>query len=195
MLHTVPALLQILLKNVDNSDVNAVSAYREGKKQQQQPANKQPKKKQCIKCSAHNHSRKYCTVTNVHCDFCNMDSHSTVACFKKKNADQGKNGTNASTPTAVKTNTVQTRKLWCFQRSSGNMQPMITLLGQHAGSPNNSVYEINALADTRAEQCIMDKACFKAVTTKEIRLDRSNTFLSQMAQAPKLLVKLNSDSE
>ena len=42
------------------------------------------------------------------------------------------------------------------------MQPMITLLGQHAGDPNNGVFEIDALADTRAKQCIMDEACFKA---------------------------------
>ena len=58
------------------------------------------------------------------------------------------------------------------------MQPMVTLLGQPCSNLNNSVFKVDALADTGAEQCIMDEACFKAIPGHEIKLDQSNTFIS-----------------
>ena len=61
---------------------------------------------------------------------------------------------------------------------SGKKQPMVTLLGQLCNNPDNDVFEVDALADTGAEQCIMDETCFKAIPRNEVKLDWSNTLIS-----------------
>merc|ERR1712015_178829 len=53
-----------------------------------------------------------------------------------------------------------------------------TLLGQSCSHHNNSVFEIEALNNTGAAQCIMDETCFKAIPGQKIQLKQSNTFLS-----------------
>ena len=164
---------KILRGKVDGADVNAVSTYKSNKKQ---PTTEQQKRR-CRRCGG-NHEKKDCEVKNVHCSFCNVDSHNTTICFKKKRADKEKTGTNNPNPSAVSTNTMQSQRDWCFQMGSGKKQPMVTLLGQLCNNPDNDVFEVDALADTGAEQCIMDETCFKAIPRNEVKLDRSNTFIS-----------------
>ena len=89
---------------MDGADVNAVSTYKTNKKQ---PATEQQKRR-CKRCGG-NHEKKDCKVKNVHCSFCNMNSHNTTICFKKKKAKKEKNGTNDPNPSAVSTNTMQSQ--------------------------------------------------------------------------------------
>ena len=74
---------KILKGKVDNTGVNAVSTYKANKRQ---PTNDQPKKQQCKRCGE-SHQNRYCDSKNLHCDFCNVKSHNTVVCFKKKRAE------------------------------------------------------------------------------------------------------------
>ena len=94
---------KILRGKVDSTDINAVSAYKASKRQL---ANKQPKQQQCKRCGE-SHQKRFCKAKNLHCSFCNTNSHNTVMCFKKKKADKGKNGTDEPTSSAVSTNTMQ----------------------------------------------------------------------------------------
>ena len=158
---------------MDNTGVNAVSTYKANKRQ---PTNDQPKKQQCRRCGE-SHQRRYCDSKNLYCNFCNVNSHNTVVCFKKKRAEQGKNGTDEPTPSAVSTNAMQSRRDWLFHVSSGSKQPMVRVLGQPCSDLNSSIFEVDALADTGAEQCIMDKACFRAIPGCKVKLDQSNTFI------------------
>ena len=54
---------------------------------------------------------------------------------------------------------------------SSNRQPMVTLLSQPCSDLNNSVFEVDTLAITGAEQCIMDEMCFKAIPGNKVKLN------------------------
>ena len=47
---------------------------------------------------------------------------------------------------------------------------MILLIGQQQDTGNPNVFEVEALADTGADKCIMDKAAWKAIPGKKANL-------------------------
>ena len=65
---------KILSRKVDNADINAVSAYKASKKQ---PANEQTRQQKCKRCGE-NHQKRFCKAKNLHCNFCNVNSHGAV---------------------------------------------------------------------------------------------------------------------
>ena len=55
---------------------------------------------------------------------------------------------------------------------------MITLIGQQQGTDNQNVFEIEALADTGADACIMDETKWKSIPGKRSRLRQCNMRLT-----------------
>merc|ERR1712015_48083 len=57
-------------------------------------------------------------------------------------------------------------------------KPLITLLGQQQDTDNQNVFEIEALADTGADACIMDETKWKSIPGKRSRLRHCNMRLT-----------------
>ena len=109
-----------------------------------------------------------------------MNNHSTHECKNKKIHEeqlkkQEKNIANASAaPSLMATsgaNSIQSEKLFFYNINNINCNsPMISLIGQQLDTDNHNVFEVKALADTGADECIMDENTWRSLPGRKAQL-------------------------
>merc|ERR1712015_401059 len=142
----------------------------------------------CRKCKTTGHYDQNCSNKNAKCTFCRMNNHTTDECKNKKIHEeqlkqQEKSIANASaTPSSTTTsgaNSIQSEKLFFHNINSINCNsPMISLIGQQLDVDNHDVFEVEALADTGADECIMDKNTWRSLPGRKARLRQCNMRLT-----------------